>query len=245
MKVSHPEPRHGKHCFVRIPILDGRIIHAGIAVQRAFLPSCSRLFPAPALAAKHSHSSRRVGSSDSHPGALLSHVRKSKELIRQWQRIRVPQPTYCILKITASSLRKRSLKPWRGTIRIIPLQKPRIRTPKRTKLPRNRSPESCGRGGSRRRIRLDPTFELNDTVHAVQILAVRRHGRPTAGVAPHWLQGRPASRAMAPPCQAAVDRPGARMKRIRCQSMPTCGRIRRPLRRKCYGAQFLSHSAYG
>jgi hypothetical protein len=28
----------------------------------------------------------------------------------------------------------------------------------------------------------------------VQILAVRRHGRPTAGVAPHWLQGRPASR---------------------------------------------------
>jgi len=214
VKVSHPEPRHGKHCFVRIPILDGRIIHAGIAVQRAFLPSCSRLFPAPALAAKHSHSSRRVGSSDSHPGALLSHVRKSKELIRQWQRIRVPQPTYCILKITASSLRKRSLKPWRGTIRIIPLQKPRIRTPKRTKLPRNRSPESCGRGGSRRRIRLDPTFELNDTVHAVQILAVRRHGRPTAGVAPHWLQGRPASRAMAPPCQAAVDRPGARMKQM-------------------------------
>jgi hypothetical protein len=48
----------------------------------------------------------------------------------------------------------------------------------------------------------------------VQILAVRRHGRPTAGVAPHWLQGRPASRAMAPPCQAAVDRPGARMKQM-------------------------------
>jgi NAD-dependent dihydropyrimidine dehydrogenase PreA subunit len=42
-----PGTKPQKHCFVRLHILDGRIIHPGVAVQRAFLPSCSMLFPAP------------------------------------------------------------------------------------------------------------------------------------------------------------------------------------------------------
>ena len=42
--ASGTKPR--KHCFVRLHILDGRILHIGVAVQRTFLPSCSMLFSA-------------------------------------------------------------------------------------------------------------------------------------------------------------------------------------------------------
>ena len=50
---SRPVPEHscgaiGKHCFVHLHILDGRIIHPGVAVQRMFLPGCSMFFPAAA-----------------------------------------------------------------------------------------------------------------------------------------------------------------------------------------------------
>ena len=44
--ASGTKTKPRKHCFVRLHILDGRMIQIGVAVQRTFLPSCSMLFSA-------------------------------------------------------------------------------------------------------------------------------------------------------------------------------------------------------
>src|ERR1039458_5838639 len=120
---------------LRIPRLAGRIMQVCVAVQRTFLPSCSRLFSAswasgrfPVNAAKY------LTVSEQSAAALpIQHCRhvcpcsESKELIQQWQRIRVPLARFCILKITASSPRNRSRKRSRATTRITLLPRPRIK----------------------------------------------------------------------------------------------------------------------
>ena len=75
-----------KHCFVRIHILDGRIIQLHVAVSGRFFRACNRLFPAPRPKAK-----RGDVHAVSEPLAALQYVyvEKVKELIRQWQQIRV------------------------------------------------------------------------------------------------------------------------------------------------------------
>ena len=74
--ASGTKPR--KHCFVRLHILDGRIIHPGVAVQRSFCRAAACSFPPrgprPVSGQRGDvpHSSRAIGSGASHPVALLS-----------------------------------------------------------------------------------------------------------------------------------------------------------------------------
>jgi hypothetical protein len=71
----------------------------------------------------------------------------NKELIKRWSRIRVRQPRYCILKITASSLRSRLRKLWRATIGITPARRPRLLPQRRKKSPRAKNHGPRGKAG--------------------------------------------------------------------------------------------------
>ena len=114
-----------------------------IAVQRMSLPSCSKLFHATrpkgrfsVNAAKYQTVSEQSGTALPIQQGWYARASSDKELIKRWSRIRVRQPRYCILKITASSLRSRLRKLWRATIGITPARQPRLLPQRRKKSPR-------------------------------------------------------------------------------------------------------------
>ena len=125
------------------PIPPRRIMQISIAVQRMSLPSCSKRFCATRPKGRFSVNTAKYHTVSEQSGTALPLQQgcyacacsDSKEPIKRWSRIRVQEPMFCILKITASSLRKRLRKLWRATIGITPARHPRLLPQRRKKSP--------------------------------------------------------------------------------------------------------------
>ena len=126
-----------------------------IAVQRMSLPSCSKLFYATRPKGRFSVNAAKYHTVSEQSGTALPIQQgwyacacsDSKELIKRWSRIRVQEPMFCILKITASSLRNRLRKLWRATIGITPARQPRLLPQRRKKSPSAKNHGPRGKAG--------------------------------------------------------------------------------------------------